>query len=648
MKGPNGKSVILNRATVSISATVYDRRALDCTDDKALVNSLNHLTFLTSSSAKVREAMIHDGAIERLIDILYECRDPKTKTEIAMFAWKWVLSLQCLVLAGTRGSEQMRKKLVDAGIIPILATILDNHFLTRKNHSLNHDTSSSNSPASRNNYVGGNTTSNTILTNTPTSADTPENFGSISNEDILITDTHDDNNTNHISHVLRHIRSVVDEADRTIFGAQEEIDKFMTKSDSSLGNQLISKRRMLGEEEMELLNVVELIKCFQVLGDCDINSDYHKIINEKFQSIDEDPFLSQELKRRLEITNLVNPSLDPFNNFMESHPLSQAIPRTFENGLILPATDDVIWSLQLLAFISKYSYLRYPLSSTYFINGLSFRSKNHPPPLETDCASTDFDELMNDSNDEPFTAVEFERSLGLSDSKYDILKGELEDKQTYQIRLIQEKRLENLKKLSNENDKNIVEDFVEILKTEDQVDKMVILERIRLNSNKIKHESLGKLRTKNKIIYRNKLKEYSKKWDYDNSWDEFETPLEISSLIDKEIQPFVTLNIFPLIERFTVRSWFSEDICYWAAVVVRNANRKDEKMGGRRQCAHFGCGKWEDHPKQFSKCRRCKRAKYCSRECQTKAWLFHKHWCVPANQGTSAQQTISNTSNSEQ
>jgi hypothetical protein len=71
-------------------------------------------------------------------------------------------------------------------------------------------------------------------------------------------------------------------------------------------------------------------------------------------------------------------------------------------------------------------------------------------------------------------------------------------------------------------------------------------------------------------------------------------------------------NIFPLVEKFTVRC-HSKDMQYWACVVMRNLCRKDDARGGIRQCANYQCGKWEEFPRQFAKCRRCRRTKYCSK-----------------------------------
>lgn len=106
-------------------------------------------------------------------------------------------------------------------------------------------------------------------------------------------------------------------------------------------------------------------------------------------------------------------------------------------------------------------------------------------------------------------------------------------------------------------------------------------------------------------------------------------------------QPY---NIFPLIEKFTAKPSSSRhssnpsspqqgDMQYWAGVVMRNLCRKDESKGGIRQCAYWQCGKWEEYTRQFAKCRRCRRTKYCSKECQKGAWGSHRFWCVAAEPG---------------
>lgn len=88
-------------------------------------------------------------------------------------------------------------------------------------------------------------------------------------------------------------------------------------------------------------------------------------------------------------------------------------------------------------------------------------------------------------------------------------------------------------------------------------------------------------------------------------------------------------NVFAIVEKFTHRTLHPLEIQYWAGVIMRNACRKDETRQGIRQCAYTGCGKWETKPREFAKCRRCRKAKYCSKPCQSKAWSEgHRWWCV--------------------
>lgn len=95
-------------------------------------------------------------------------------------------------------------------------------------------------------------------------------------------------------------------------------------------------------------------------------------------------------------------------------------------------------------------------------------------------------------------------------------------------------------------------------------------------------------------------------------------------------------NIFSLVERFTCRhntnqssmQDYGSDIQYWAGVIMRNACRRDDAKAGLRQCTNMECGKWETSPREFAKCRRCRKAKYCSKSCQSISWSAgHRNWC---------------------
>jgi len=133
-----------------------------------------------------------------------------------------------------------------------------------------------------------------------------------------------------------------------------------------------------------------------------------------------------------------------------------------------------------------------------------------------------------------------------------------------------------------------------------------------------------------------------KKGYNDSKWNYDDYDFEVEQDIDEEFLG-ETINLFPLVERFTLNH-FPREIQYWAGVIMRNSCKKDESRGGIRQCSNFECGKWEEFPRQFAKCRRCKRTKYCSKECQLRAWTYHRHWCIASNVSSSSGSSSSSRS----
>ncbi|KAI8997015.1 hypothetical protein BDB01DRAFT_13989 [Pilobolus umbonatus] len=124
MREPNFSSPPQNRAAVVITSTLYDRRALDCTATLPLVNSLTHLAYMTSTSPRIRDILAADGGLERLVKILATCRHTDKHS-----LWKWSLAFQCLVNVGVRGTEQIRSRVVEAGAVHVVLAILEN-FMT--------------------------------------------------------------------------------------------------------------------------------------------------------------------------------------------------------------------------------------------------------------------------------------------------------------------------------------------------------------------------------------------------------------------------------------------------------------------------------------------------------------------------------------
>jgi hypothetical protein len=122
MREPNLCFPSQNRAAVCITSALYDRRALDCTATLPLINSLTHLAYLTSTSPRIREILCVDGGLERLVRILNHTSGRTDRFTL----WKWTLAFQSIVNVGVRGTEQIRTKVVEAGVILFVLTILGN------------------------------------------------------------------------------------------------------------------------------------------------------------------------------------------------------------------------------------------------------------------------------------------------------------------------------------------------------------------------------------------------------------------------------------------------------------------------------------------------------------------------------------------
>ncbi|ODV72250.1 MYND-type zinc finger protein MUB1 CYBJADRAFT_129646 [Cyberlindnera jadinii NRRL Y-1542] len=530
MRESNNKSITQNRAAVSITTNLYDRRALDATCDRPLVNSLNHLTFLTSSSAKVRETLASDGGLERLVSILYECRKEDADMDYvlerqakgvdksiaeekrdALIAWKWTLAFQCLVLIGTRGTEKIRERVVQAGIIPIIATVLDNYLLATRDFDSRTDTTLS---------------------------------------------------------------------DRFIDLVQRQLQILQRR-----GKQACAER----------LNDDEDLSTF-----VDSNSELHSLLGSVRNEHGSGGNNEQDVEVMHNISDITaQQTLHDVNNTITS-------PRFFLRGILVPKDDDVVWSLQLLAFISKYSYLKSNLQHTHLVESISLRSllKNCHSPASIPALDKDDD-------------LEIELISNLSSDENE---QQQQPKSQHSTQFTQ-----NSSQITSQNTSSASSSQRLEPQTQPNSENSIPLTCIASKISSIKRSIFEK-------------DEYLQKWDYDTY---FLTHSPEDDCQTKE-NCIEELNIFPLVEKFTVKTVNTSDICYWAGVTMRNSCRKAES--GVRQCACFDCGKWETTPRQFAKCRRCKRTKYCSKECQLKAWVYHKHWCVDSNSTSTSGHSHGTTS----
>lgn len=768
MRDSNYKLIGNNRAAVTISTTVYDRRALDVTSDRPLVNSLNHLTYLVSSLAKVRETLSTDGGIERLIEILHECHNSNFSLNDNVFnsekkiltAWKWTLAFQCLVLIGTRGTEIIRQRVVKAGILPIIATVLDNYItlndsaFIQANRPFNQTFVSrlgSLQPSTQpqQNQLDGSQNQETFLQ--PVSA--PENEQTqptqLQNNDNTqipsqLVDAEQYNFLNEFEAFQNNFRdgssSNVNFAVSSGLSSQDNRDRQAPFFGSHYSGNLTN-------EDYENLNIEQLLKLVTNTESTEFY-DYHSIssIKKRYLTLLLLKKIREEKENDLLDTRLLNEAeleMDNNLNFLnemllqnsKSHKLanyaSKPSPRNFtETGVVIPRDDDIIWALQLLAYISKYPYLKDILQNTHLVIDMSVREKqlklfidkqlksklkkdlaikqrptikpksrkSKPEKGSNEDPNNDgFDSMgRNDSTRAVSSRLGFSASASnspqminginsIQDDNFildqDKLELDADDTNVESGLRVNDSNIEEACAQAGESDpetgslsdsdsdidnfnslfptvnKNRLGDLFEAIEEceliDDVMDREITLFELQEDFTKqIQHDSkkLSLLITKKRLDQKQYLKE---KWDYD-TYDKFNIDDQEdyerfgrteNSDDDDSLFGCKQVNLFPIVEKFTFLA--GTDMYYWSGVIMRNSCRRNEFRGGVRQCGSLECGRWETYPREFLKCRRCKRTKYCSRDCQMRAWHSHRNWCIPSS-STNANGNSSNNAENEE
>lgn len=729
MRDSNYKSVSTNKAAVTITTSLYDRRALDVTSDKPLVNSLNYLTYLVSSLAKVRETLSSDGGIERLIEILHECHNSTFNINDTIFngerklltAWKWTLAFQCLVLIGTRGTEEIRQKVVKAGILPIIATVLDNYLTFHERNFMNAKFGNNNETIDTNCIVSSQTetpideeSSNQSPNLEFNNVQFPMNVATAIIEATTISCS---NNKSYFN------------SDRTNNLTSDDYDNLsvdqlfkLIKFDKSSKN---SKSTVENEIRKKYI-IVNIIKKLT-------KEKQHDLIDDRFQND-----CDYEMDNNLQfLSDLYLQDIETNNKLINS---KIAVRNFTETGVVIPRDDDIVWSLQLLAYISKYPYLKETLQNTHLVIDMSIRDKklklylekqmklswkknletipkqrptlipksrkniiNHRNNLidnNTNKKINDYnnnhhhndDNNHNDSTNnnnslhynnnsssqrfvsssssspqmladmntihkDHFVLAEDNFQLRDSahqqvlDSNQDIEEeesdevDELDDSDSISNETIENKPLDNSlleQEIKTSCDSYLNQLYDSIIDCESIVDELS--RNIALCQVNEKIERYIDVESRNlvgTIIKKHRqTKEYlTKKWNYDD-YRHFDVD-DVNIDQDDSLIEYKKVNLFPIVEKFTFLT--GTDMYYWSGVIMRNSCRRNESKGGVRQCGNLECGKWEQFPREFLKCRRCKRTKYCSRECQIRAWHCHRNWCIPSNASSSTTATSTQT-----
>lgn len=567
----------VNKASVSITTTLYDRRALDCTSNLPLVNSLNHLSYLTSSSPRIRDILCYDGAIERLVCILKEGRG----TDV-MDVWKWNLSLQCLVNIGVRGSESVRTRLVEADIVPVIATILHNHIK--------------------------------IVEKLKARADAERNTARVS-----ARQSHSRPSTRSREHGSRSF------FDRSMVASEQRQNRRQAPPPSiEIPQQIITPPA----NESEAMDMTPAPYA--------VTSPPERTTFANTQP-DGDTLHRHDHRSRLVPPATAVPTIENIDGFgfrpvRDADRLPSMLPASHA-GLASqpdsPTTPGAPMQSRELASPVPQSRLRPSIRQQRSTSADSDDATGEEALMEDAARSGD--------GVEPIVDIQNEVDIDMEDvtTSEDILTNagltsEINDAEPFDASTSVEAvnfpgapatasvnapsptpsiyTLNTLRERSPPGLSSVMprdEDVLMTLQLLAYVSKYCNLRSYFQNTHYVPKLRIHPMVTGEFVPGTN----YD---DFDADEDEFLLPDNV--------------NVFPIVEKFTVRH-YSKDMQYWACVVMRNLCRKDEQHGGIRQCAYWQCGKWEEYQRQFAKCRRCRRTKYCSKECQKSAWVYHRHWC---------------------
>ncbi|KAL2119410.1 hypothetical protein VTJ04DRAFT_6371 [Mycothermus thermophilus] len=616
-----------NKACVGITTALYDRRALDCTSTLPLINSLNHLAYLTTSSGRIRDILTVDGGIERLVCILKEGRNKDM-----MDMWKWNLAFQCVVNIGVRGTEAVRTRVVEADILPVVATILDNYLKVvekirekteeakksdhhRHRHSSSHRVHKSSSFSSR---TGAPDIDQRSFRRQPPppSIDVSAALAGPSTATVI-------QSTIDATPTVTQFQ-ITPPADRTPLTAHRPSHHVMP-SPTSAATQPIAP---------------------------------------------------------------VVPSMDPTNDWIRQRPVRDfdrlGATRAFSH---LPATSQPTspttplpppqlrsptvrpTSMPMLATTTTAATATTATTTTQTRRRPSIRHQ-HSTAAEPDdahgdsIASADSPDAEMSGTGEAQTTVSVQE-IAVEDGEGIMSTGAIELEASTTVSENQEAGTFNITHqgpvdasvtanntprpvapmglrptLTNQPPPTMANSNVPRYLLDRQVypsPQMIaampreedVLMSLQLLAYVSKYCNLRKYFQHSHFVPKLRIGKEIKVLDgvdldeLERELEEEEENLEEEYLLPNDV------NIFPLVEKFTVR-YHSTDMQYWAGVVMRNLCRKDDSRGGIRQCAYYQCGKWEEYTRQFAKCRRCRRTKYCSKECQKSAWAYHRHWCIAA------------------
>ncbi|CAA9959430.1 hypothetical protein CFE70_002863 [Pyrenophora teres f. teres 0-1] len=598
-----------NKASVGITTALYDRRALDCTSTLPLINSLNHLAYLTTSSARIRDILTVDGGIERLICILKEGR-----SKDMMDMWKWNLAFQCIFNIGVRGSENVRTRVVEADMVPVIASILDNYIKVvdkmraraeaEMHKSSRMVTSSRHHHSSRTGEIASSSGHRTDRSRRmiPPPIEIPQPMDAQLGDTTPIPSF-----------------SLSSPPERTTFarGRPAHHHHRSHEGRAQLFGAVGNNTRNLGQPLVTALPSMDAAPdafALRPVRDADRLPSMLPALQGEITSQPESPTTPSappahqtspraglgRTRRRPSIRHQLSQSgesdLEAPQDDMTAEAGTAAGPAVNEPIVGIQNNEinmaDIVDNAEMLDGGNTPVPIAAPSEGTDE-NNETFNI-THRPALDGS--------LINPTNTPPNNPI-----TGFSPLPPTINVVNANPPPAWYPRYAQERNASAGVLAAMPRD----EDVLMSLQLLAYVSKYCNLRTYFQKSHLV-----PKLKIGTEVLEGEGSTPKATEGEEEEELEEYELPDDF--------------NIFPLVEQFTVRHHTS-DMQYWASVVMRNLCRKDDSRGGIRQCAYYQCGRWEEYTRQFAKCRRCRRTKYCSKECQKSAWVFHRHWCVAAS-----------------
>ncbi|TGZ80500.1 hypothetical protein EX30DRAFT_52257 [Ascodesmis nigricans] len=568
----------VNKASVGITTALYDRRALDCTSTLPLINSLNHLAYLTTSSARIRDILTVDGGIERLVSILKEGR-----SKDMMSMWKWNLAFQCVVNIGVRGTEDVRTRVVEADMVPVIATILENYIQATDKLRQKSEANAKKAQAGHNNVVGNRARALSGVRSLQ--RPTAPNFIDIpSQNEPLATHTH----THALAPGHRPNASQLP-VDHPAFPLAQQARTVGVPDRHQLGLRPIFPHQVPAERHMALVGSLQAARDVDRMP---------AMVQAGGASLPVSPttpnpplggtFNSRIAPRNGRLSrhqrSVSGESDDPDSDEMSNAPVSMVT----ENESILDVSGVVIDQDSVdapMTLDGEHDPERQD-ADTFNIT--------HRSPLDGSLANGRTQANNALSPNPPTINPGLAIPAALQPSRFMM-----------------------------ENASSTATLPTSMPREED------VLMSLQLLAYVSKYCELRTYFQRSHLVPSLSIKNELYLLDDESERVPPACVKDCEQEIDEEYLLPDDYNIFPLVEKFTMRH-HPPDMQYWAGVVMRNLCRKDDSRGGIRQCAYYECGKWEEYTRQFAKCRRCRRTKYCSKDCQKRAWVYHRHWCVAA------------------